>query len=232
MEGKPVGTTQGVSTDMNSHAVSSARRFCVLAELPRRRRRSLPTAVGTQRSAQRRTGRRRRRSTSAGCRSTCAESSVSSGRARFARSATVELRYFVDVYARAPQHRALHQGRQPRIRPGAVRRADAPRDAGMMTPREYRNHGGREHSRRPRPATIGVSQVCDPPMRILVVSATPPEIAPLVGRLRRVSDTGLRSVSYRFGEHDVDVLTTGVGMVATAAWCSRALRSASTTIWR
>ena len=36
-----------------------------------------------------------------------------------------------------------------------------------------------------------------------------------------MSDTGLRSVSYRFGDHDVDVLTTGVGMIATAVWCSR-----------
>jgi futalosine hydrolase len=43
-----------------------------------------------------------------------------------------------------------------------------------------------------------------------------------VGRLRRVSDTGLRSAAYRFGDHDVDVMTTGVGMIATAAWCSRA----------
>ena len=32
----------------------------------------------------------------------------------------------------------------------------------------------------------------------------------------------MRSVSYTFGDHDVDVLTTGVGMIATAAWCSRA----------
>lgn len=31
----------------------------------------------------------------------------------------------------------------------------------------------------------------------------------------------MRSVSYTFGNNDVDVLTTGVGMVATAAWCSR-----------
>ena len=37
-----------------------------------------------------------------------------------------------------------------------------------------------------------------------------------------MSDTGLRTASYRFGDHDVDVLTTGVGMIATAAWCSRA----------
>jgi futalosine hydrolase len=43
-----------------------------------------------------------------------------------------------------------------------------------------------------------------------------------VGRLRRVSDTGLRSAAYRFGEHEVDLMTTGVGMIATAAWCSRA----------
>ncbi len=59
-------------------------------------------------------------------------------------------------------------------------------------------------------------------MRILVATATAAEVAPLLTRLRHVSDTGLRSSSYRFREHDVDVLTTGVGMVATAAWCSRA----------
>jgi futalosine hydrolase len=33
--------------------------------------------------------------------------------------------------------------------------------------------------------------------------------------------------AYRYGRHDVDVLTTGVGMVATAAWCSRALSRTS-----
>jgi futalosine hydrolase len=59
-------------------------------------------------------------------------------------------------------------------------------------------------------------------MRILVVSSTALEVEPLVGRLRRVSDTGMRSVSYAFRKHEIDVLTTGVGMVATAAWCSRA----------
>ena len=36
-----------------------------------------------------------------------------------------------------------------------------------------------------------------------------------------MSDTGLRKTSYQFDAHDVDVLTTGVGMIATAAWCSR-----------
>ena len=59
-------------------------------------------------------------------------------------------------------------------------------------------------------------------MRVLVVTATPFEVEPLVARMRHVSDTGLRTVAYRFREHDVDVLTSGVGMVATAAWCSRA----------
>src|SRR5688572_32041393 len=44
-------------------------------------------------------------------------------------------------------------------------------------------------------------------MRILLVAATAPEIAPLLADRRT----------------DVDVLITGVGMVATAAHCSRAL---------
>ena len=46
-------------------------------------------------------------------------------------------------------------------------------------------------------------------MRTLVVAATAAEIAPLDGALR--------------ARRDVDVLITGVGMVATAAHCSRAL---------
>jgi futalosine hydrolase len=59
-------------------------------------------------------------------------------------------------------------------------------------------------------------------MRILVVTATPFEIQPLVSKMRHVSDTGMRTTAYRFRDHDVDVLTSGVGMVATSAWCSRA----------
>jgi futalosine hydrolase len=47
--------------------------------------------------------------------------------------------------------------------------------------------------------------------RILVVAATTPEIAPLVAGLGDI------------GRHQIDVLTTGVGMVATAARCSQAL---------
>ena len=48
-------------------------------------------------------------------------------------------------------------------------------------------------------------------MRILIVAATAPEIAPLLEHPRP----------------DVDVLITGVGMVATAARCSRALAVSS-----
>ena len=48
-------------------------------------------------------------------------------------------------------------------------------------------------------------------MRILLVSATDAEIAPFLGALRDASP------------HDIEVLTTGVGMVATAVWCARAL---------
>jgi futalosine hydrolase len=48
-------------------------------------------------------------------------------------------------------------------------------------------------------------------LRILVVTATEPEIAPFVATLRESP------------RHQVEVLTTGVGMVATAACCSRSL---------
>jgi futalosine hydrolase len=44
-------------------------------------------------------------------------------------------------------------------------------------------------------------------MRILIVAATAMEVAP----------------SYTLANHAVDVLVTGVGMVATSVWCSRAM---------
>src|SRR5262249_46982576 len=37
------------------------------------------------------------------------------------------------------------------------------------------------------------------------------------------SDGGERVTAYARGSHTIDILTTGVGMVATAAWCSRSL---------
>jgi futalosine hydrolase len=88
-------------------------------------------------------------------------------------------------------------------------------------------------------------------MRILIVAATEVEVAPIIasfhgehdnvgqdGRGIRVlthhpnreesrGDSGpgshTRLCSYSYGSHAVDVLLTGVGMVATAAWCARSL---------
>jgi len=60
-------------------------------------------------------------------------------------------------------------------------------------------------------------------MHILVVAATSEEIAPLVARLSHESNSDPKIQRFTCRSHDVDVLTTGVGMVATAAWCSRTL---------
>ena len=59
-------------------------------------------------------------------------------------------------------------------------------------------------------------------MRILVVAATNREVAPLAACLVLVSEDGRLSAAI-YGGHNVDVLVTGVGMVATAAWCSQTL---------
>ena len=68
-------------------------------------------------------------------------------------------------------------------------------------------------------------------MRFLVVAATELEIAPLVARLtpsphsldRWASSAFAPIAPLAYGPHDVDILTTGVGMTATAAWCARVL---------
>ncbi len=60
-------------------------------------------------------------------------------------------------------------------------------------------------------------------MRVLVVAATSAEVDPFVAGLSRVADTGPRSTRYIGAGHEIDVLITGVGMVATSSWCSRAL---------
>src|SRR5262245_23685043 len=57
-------------------------------------------------------------------------------------------------------------------------------------------------------------------MRILVVTATEAEVAPLVAALTPDSGRSSRLKSYTCERHAVDVLVTGVGMVATATWCS------------
>ena len=66
-------------------------------------------------------------------------------------------------------------------------------------------------------------------MRILIVCATPLELAPVVAALGPARtgsasrETQPHLTAYTHADRDVDVLFTGVGMVATAAWCSRVL---------
>jgi futalosine hydrolase len=60
-------------------------------------------------------------------------------------------------------------------------------------------------------------------MHILIVSATYMEIAPLVARLKFISENDQRMKFYTSGKHEIDVLISGVGMVATAAWTAKAL---------
>lgn len=57
-------------------------------------------------------------------------------------------------------------------------------------------------------------------MRILVVTATDGEVAPLVASLAPVPGRSSRLKSYTHKTRSVDILTTGVGTVATATWCS------------
>jgi len=58
---------------------------------------------------------------------------------------------------------------------------------------------------------------------MLIVAATAAEIDPLLAALTQPSTADRRLRSCTRGAQDVDVLTTGVGMVATAAWSSRVL---------
>ena len=60
-------------------------------------------------------------------------------------------------------------------------------------------------------------------MRILVAAATAAEIAPLSAAAGIDPTSPERSRHGRVARHDVDVLVTGVGMVATAFWCATAL---------
>jgi futalosine hydrolase len=59
-------------------------------------------------------------------------------------------------------------------------------------------------------------------MKILVVAATHGEASALTHRLGG-GGIAQRLAAHRHAGHDLDILVTGVGMVATAAWCSRAL---------
>ena len=67
-------------------------------------------------------------------------------------------------------------------------------------------------------------------MRILLVTATGVELAPVVAALGRGADRGARVTAFSRDGHEIDVLTSGVGMVATAAWCSRVLATGQYTM--
>ena len=60
-------------------------------------------------------------------------------------------------------------------------------------------------------------------MRILVVAATAAEVAPVVSQLRHTANRTARVARYHHDDHEIDVLISGVGMVAAAAWTSREL---------
>ncbi len=60
-------------------------------------------------------------------------------------------------------------------------------------------------------------------MRMLIVAATAVEAGSLGARLGAGRERHPRLIEYAYAGHEVHVLVTGVGMVATAAWCSRAL---------
>jgi futalosine hydrolase len=64
-------------------------------------------------------------------------------------------------------------------------------------------------------------------MRLLLVAATEQEIAPLLSAMKFCGDVGAQLRWYQYKECNVDVLVTGVGMVATSAWVSRVLSQRS-----
>jgi hypothetical protein len=57
-------------------------------------------------------------------------------------------------------------------------------------------------------------------MRMLVAAATAMEVEPFVAKLGNATTRGPRVNSYTSAAHQIDVLVTGVGMVATATWCA------------
>lgn len=63
-------------------------------------------------------------------------------------------------------------------------------------------------------------------MRILIVAATAIEAGGLAARLGAGRECRPRVTEHAYAGHVVDVLVTGVGMVATGVWCARALTEA------
>lgn len=60
-------------------------------------------------------------------------------------------------------------------------------------------------------------------MRLLLVAATEPEIAPLLKEMKFCGDISPNLRWYEYKGRNIDVLITGVGMVATSVWVTRVL---------
>jgi len=60
-------------------------------------------------------------------------------------------------------------------------------------------------------------------MKLLLVAATSAEVQPIADRLSGPSPLGSRLSRFTHRQHQIDVLVTGVGMVATAVWCTKTL---------
>lgn len=60
-------------------------------------------------------------------------------------------------------------------------------------------------------------------MPLLLVAATEPEIAPLLKEMKFCGDISLNLRWYEYKGRNIDVLITGVGMVATSVWVTRIL---------
>jgi len=60
-------------------------------------------------------------------------------------------------------------------------------------------------------------------MNVLLVAATSAEVQPIVDRLAGPNPLSSARTRLNHRHHQIDVLVTGVGMVATAVWCTKTL---------
>jgi futalosine hydrolase len=60
-------------------------------------------------------------------------------------------------------------------------------------------------------------------MKILIVSATRPEIEPLLKKMETARNPDSNLIFCKYGDHELDFLITGVGMVATAYFTGKAI---------
>ncbi|HEY0029655.1 MAG TPA: hypothetical protein VGC65_02765, partial [Bacteroidia bacterium] len=60
-------------------------------------------------------------------------------------------------------------------------------------------------------------------MKLLIVSATKFEVAPLLERMETIRESGGRLICCTYKNLEVDFIVTGVGMVATAYYAAKAI---------